>query len=317
MLSFRHFLGHETLTREFKEFALLPECLSPFHRRLPMWCRTGQWNETLTRVVEKSLSSYCTQYVEKYRHAFHKTGGELWIGVNDKGICTGIPFASARAKPFQTLDGAVVEWIPLAYESTDLPDVHPRLVQYFGEVAHTSRIQREHSMHYRRWRSEFDVYARRLVDLFRDARTRTEFLSFLSHASPETYAEVTRPGFVMQQKHFREIRDCIEQQQGVYYWMCKWKDDHLSRIRMRKPMKVSRKQRQRAERFGPLRILSKVSEMIPYWMQRNPHLRLYVLKLTFAPVLEVAPKFERGLIVKNGVTTDEPCCVPLDTPSQK
>lgn len=318
-------LGPETLHREYKEFTIPAHLLTQkfSHQTLIDLCHTGKW--TFNDLVKRAILSYFDQYHEKYKHAFCNPasgteGGELWIGVDDTGDVHGIPFVGDLAAQIELPQDAetVMEWFPIEYTPQDAcPTPSKRLQHYLKEEANSSRLLREHQMSYTKWRSEFNVYTRKLKALFDDDTTKHQFFDYVRKKSPETFREISLPHFRMEQKRYMDIRHFVERKEGVYYWMCQWKDMKLRELRLRKPPKVSKKHLHRSTRYGPKRILSKVREMIPLWMSQNEGLRLYVLKMTFSPGAEHSSAWKRALIVKHGKTTAEPCCIPLATPSDK
>lgn len=325
MLPYKFNFGRETLAREFKEFTI-PSGLFPQNAPLLEWCKSSVWS--FNPIVEKAIINYFDQFYHKYRIALaDHPNAELFIGVDDHGSAHGIPFQGdiLHTHVHRHLQKAItpftkMEWIPLSYTQSGTEgqlQTNPRLDHYLKEAEKSNALVENHQMNYTNWRTRFDKYTRKLVDLFNESDTKTEFLEYLQTRAPDVHKEVTRPEFRLLQKKYPDIRAMIQKQEGVYYWMCRWKDERLRHIRNSKPKKVSMKQRHRATRFGPQRILSKTSEMFPYWFAHNQDMRLYVLKFTFDSssssenVLSSVSKYKRDYIVKNGQTTEEPCCVPV------
>lgn len=316
---FKQFLGLETLTREYKEFTIPAGFFTPYGDLMLNLAQSSEWR--FNHLVKRSIRTYMDSFVDKYRNAFLNPNsgtdyGELWIGVNDKGLVSGIPYqGEIDPSIVQTKHpDTIVEWIPVDIDSSQLIEsTNPRVTHFVTEVTKSMNLLRTQKISYCSWRNEFNRYTLKLVELFNNPTTRQEFLTYVRTHSPETYNQVSASNFVMEQKKYKDIRHYIERKEGVYYWMCRWKDHRLREIRQTKPARVSMKQRHRASRFGPKRILSKVSDMIPYWMAHNDNMKLYLLRFVFRrnenTVIDEGA-LKRTLIVKHGKVTEEPCCVP-------
>lgn len=313
---FQQSIGRETLSREYKAFTLNTSLLGVMGDRLLPLARSGKWQ--FNHLVYRSISVYFSQFHKKYQEAFQTIDepGELWIGVDDRGMVHGIPIQGTLdldlLKKSCPDPNTIVEIFPVEFDTNlcRIPGKNPRVSSFIKEFEATNTLFEARNAAYRVWRNNFDKYTKKLVDLYNDPVTREEFLLYLSEHSPETLADLKH--FSIEQKKFLEIRGYIERKEGVYYWMCKWKDDQLAQIRAQKPKKFSVKQRHRSTRYGPVRILSNVQEMVPYWFHRNVGMNLYVMKWTFLKVDHHKPPcFRRSLIVKNGILTPEPCCVPM------
>lgn len=322
ILHFGQFIGHETLSREFKAFTLPSALLEPFGEKLLPLAHSGKWQ--FNHLVYRTLSSYFMQFHDKYGDAFqsldNKNGdGELWIGVDDRGIIHGIPVQGTLdmdlIRSYCPSPDTKIDLFPVSFDrekySIHLPSTNPRITKFLREFTSTNTLFEARNANYRRWRSEFDTYTRKLVELYRDPLTKNEFMEWLRTYSPETHDSIlSTHDFTVEQKKYHEIREYVQRKEGVYYWMCKWKDERLSEIRSRKPRKFSLKQRHRSTRYGPKQILSNVTGMIPYWFDRNVGMNLYVMRWTFPKTGNPCPtSFKRSLIVRHGVVTPEPCCI--------
>lgn len=316
MLHFGQFLGRETLSREFKGFALPTALLTPLGDKLLPLAHSGKWQ--FNHLIYRTLSIYFSQFHDKYQDAFQTVEDdcELWIGVDDSGKIHGIPVKGTLdidlIRAYCPSPDTVVELFPVSFAREQIPSPHPRITKFLRDFTSTNMVYEASNSAYRVWRTEFDVYTQKLVDLFNHPDTKGEFMEWLKIHSPETHhLIVSTHNFTIEQKKFPEIRDYVQRKEGVYYWMCRWKDERLAHIRAKKPTRMTMKHFQaRSMRYGPQRILANVPEMIPYWFDRNVGMNLYVMRWTFkVGVRKERTKFKRSLIVKHGVVTPEPCCV--------
>lgn len=306
MFRFCQSLGRETLTTEYKLFALPPALLTPLSEQLVRLVSTGEW--TFNHIVERTLKAYIAQFHDRYRDAYStlESPGQLWIGVHDSGTVHGIPYQGElcldklRAHcPDPTTVFELFEVDTSGVVSNTKP--HPRLVHYLCEQRKSDILIRDRKAAYIKWSREFRIYTRKLTELYHTPSTRAEFLEYLT----EHDVRLDNLPHRIEQKKYHEIRDMMQKKQGIYYWLCKWKDERVRAVLARKPKKVSMKQRHRATRYGPDRILSNVAEMIPYWLPANENMKLYLLRLTFHNKSLVGAKNARVVV------NDQPCCVPI------
>jgi hypothetical protein len=101
------FLGNESIELEFKEFCLkyFPE--DTFTQDEIHQIISGNWNPKLNSLIIKNLNIYIESYIPECVSSFINSGidGQIYIGCNDNGEVSGIPFYGKDEKAvnkFQT-----------------------------------------------------------------------------------------------------------------------------------------------------------------------------------------------------------------------
>lgn len=321
-------IGPETISIEYKEFTLLSHFLTYTEDEIIHMIKSAIIPTNFNEIVMTSLVHYLKQYVIKYRDAFlhpssEITHGKLHIGVDDKGRVHGIPYCSIfNAELLDKYIPELREWCteveisPVnTYNTYNTYNEHPRLSHYLKEQQKIKEMKTSREMRYERWKKEFDYYTRKLVDLYNDSESHRDFLDYVNKNAPEIY-QMVKKGYKLEQQNYMVIREYLERKEGVYYWVCKWKDEKLAEIRQRKPKPVNLKIIQKSTKYGPKRIFCKVNEMIPYWIQKNKEMGLYLLTFHYKKdntILDIKNEKIRTVIQKKikGEMIDIPCCLPF------
>jgi hypothetical protein len=217
-----------------------------------------------------------------------------------------------------------VEIIPVSYEQTDLPAVHPKLSVFLQKKkALDTRID-SHSKKYTKWQQKNDLYSGKLVDLYNNPISRREFLQYLRKLKKYEMVRRVKGGEEIEQQGYDKIREYRESSDNLYYWLCTWKDEILETIRKQKPI------RERAYKnilsrletnYSPSHILINVGEMVPWWMQNNEGMNLYLIRFTFRKekkdeikkkgwTIRFIDHLHRSIRCYRTVVDDQPCCLP-------
>ena len=98
------------------------------------------------------------------------------------------------------------------------------------------------------------------------------------------------------------------------YWVCRWKDETLDNLKLCKPIPSYRSEI--TPLFNPLNIITKLSCMIPWWMQKNENMKLYVIKITIKKPQDINNIYYLDIFNKKNrcyrtIVDNNPCCVPV------
>jgi hypothetical protein len=74
-----------------------------------------------------------------------------------------------------------------------------------------------------------------------------------------------------------EMLEANKNNLDIYRWIVLWKDSKILMLKKAKPKKPYKK----IDPYYPNFLLSQVPKMIPEWVGKNPHLNLFVIKITF------------------------------------
>lgn len=330
-MNFGELLGPETISKEYKDFSFTHLYMPYKEPDLERFILSREW--MFDDIVEKVLLKYVDFYMPKYVASFLNASVDLnevafYVGIDDNGVVKGIPYRGdithLEKIVYDLIDPTIshylkFEWIPVIYTpSLPLPEIHPRLLHYYEKKRQINEMIRTREMAYERWMLSFKKYSQKLIEIYNDPECRPLFIQYVKENSQEVYKQIL-DGFEMKQQPYQIIQEYRKHKDNVYYWICEWKDKILRTLQKMKPKPVNKRSIQAC--YGPLRIFSKVKEMIPYWMSKNPDLSLYVLKISIHNHIETVPlQFEyksttyiRSLAksVRNGKEVMEPCCIPV------
>ena len=131
------------------------------------------------------------------------------------------------------------------------------------------------------WYKTHFKYAQKLVDIFNLSPTRQELEEYIRNEDRNSpvLKLIQDKKFMLKTKTHEEINEFKNYTDNPYYWVCKFKDEHLDKVRKERP--INRIKDDILTYLNPLSILIKVSHMIPWWMQNNKNMKLYVIKITY------------------------------------
>jgi len=304
---------------------------------------------SIKNYIKFYLPKYICGFLDK--RSDHTEDAHLYFGVGDDGIITGIPMQleneeneeenrkELKKMIWETLDRLDsldsldtfdklndendwkkyidIDILPLDYKKNeDLPEYFTFLDEYNQKRKIFQQKLENHKKKYMRWKMQNDLYSRKLTDLYNDPYTKTKFVRYLRLNRQNDILDKINNGYQMEQKSYEEIRIYRQSYtKNVYSLMCEWKDKMMDKIRKKKPL------REKAYRnvlvhsepiYGPMHFFIKMRDIVPWWMQYNKNMKLFVIRFTFK-------KPEKGLDIcmKSGVryyrtinTEKQPCCVP-------
>jgi hypothetical protein len=155
---------------------------------------------------------------------------------------------------------------------------------YKEYIKHKEKIlkkQIDHSKRLNEWYVTHFKYAQKLVDIFNLAPCKQELEEYIRKIDPTSpvLQIITDKRYILKTMTHDEVKELKNYPHEPYYWVCRFKDEHLDRVRKERP--INRIKGEILTYLNPLSILTKVSDMIPWWMQNNKNMKLYVIKINF------------------------------------
>lgn len=345
-MSHGQFVGRETIFQEYKELSFQHVGL-PFDDEVAeKYLDTFSW-ENFNSLVETTLQKYIQIYLPKYACAFldHHTPSEepcsLTIGVDDSGFITGIPYQGVLTKEMfitgeviaflkkklifskdgQDVDVDIydildIQVIPVSYQNRNLPQSHPQLEIYRKKKKELQKKIQQHSKKYMKWQAHNDLYSAKLVELYDNPTSRSVFLRYLRKNEKFDMIERIKRGEKIQQQSYEKIREFRENVDNLYYWLCTWKDEMLDKIRLNRPLREKSYKNilSRMETiYSPSHILIKAGELVPWWMQSNEGMNLYIVRFVFKKgglQVRFIDHLNRSVKCYRTLVKDQPCCLP-------
>ena len=245
-------------------------------------------------------------YVGKYFSAFMNSTipmstGKLFLGINDMGYVTGIPFQGKF--PIHIIETILQKSIhqilrtssPLPY--MDFVDISLHEVKYnkniVNEQNHYNNYQREFKRYnthisqfshaYNHTTQEMIFYTRKLEEMLKCKIVQKELYEYI-------YNKLGSKNIVLYKKLVNdikneryphnlkkgEIKNYKYNIRSVYYWITMFKDERIQFLKSIRPIKKYTR-----SPFDPNCIISQVEPLIPNWMNHNSNMNLYVIELKF------------------------------------
>lgn len=347
-MQYNEFVGTETVYKEYKEISFQHVGIPYDDSTVDNYLRNFNWdfNDLIHQSIEKYIRIYLPKYICAFfdqHNKYKDSQSVLYFGIADNGLVKGIPYQGTltveniftnetidylrnhiQSSDNRWLDGISVQLQEIDYKNDGIEDntstIHPKLKEYDQKKKMLNRSIRKHTRKYTKWQKKNEYYTQKLVELYYHPKVRKEFMQYLRHHGQEEMILRMKNGEIIEQKPYDEIRVYCDQRNNLYYWLCRWKDEMLEKIRSQKPI------RERAYRnmlshmetiYDPMRIFTNVSNMIPWWMDHNKEMKLYVIAFTFThpsqPIEKIAYKERSGkwsTCFRSLNDKEQPCCIP-------
>lgn len=336
---YNQYIGKETLKCEYKEFTFN-------HIGLPFDLKTAEeliksskwiYNNLIKMNIKEYLRIYLPKYIVGFMDSLSETPyGELYIGVNDFGVVQGIPFQGILSEEMIKekiesvineyiicdvnqkqiiIDSISFELVELTYIESELPQIHYLLAKYYQTKNEYELKEQEFSQELSNWYAQLISYKIKLIDLFNSEPTRTELYQYIQKINPDSNVlKMIDDGYQLEPKTHEEITIIKDDITNPYYWICQWKDYTIDNFKLSKP--IANYRLDITPLFNPLNIITKLNCMIPWWMQKNEDMKLYVIKITIKKPQDISNIYYLDIFNKinrcyRTIVDNNPCCVPV------
>jgi hypothetical protein len=304
-MTFNDFIGKENLGREFKEFTFQNSGLLIDNHLAESYCQSAQFD--FNKNVIRNLKRYFRYYLPKYTCAFLNANikGELYIGVNDFGFIKGIPFQgelptkTLRQKIWDTISESITNSSDTKFNIDELvsvevvkidPPAKPTkpVLDVFTNYLKTKEIfMKEYNKFVEKmenWKIRFNFFTQKLIDLVNNEESRMMLIEYIRRIdSTSEIIKILESDYQLEYRDHEEINLLKEDPCNLYYWVCRWKDEMVDKMKLNKPIFE-------APEFypaTPMNLIVGASEMIPYWMSNNSNMNLYVIHIKFNTLMEI------------------------------
>lgn len=298
--------GKETLIKEYKRFTF-NHCGLPFDVNDSEYLiKSGQWkfNKYIKQHLHKNIEIYLPKYISAFMNPLSETDfGELYLGIDDNGIVSGIPFQGNLDPKFiksiikKTINKFIkidnnsaysindikkfitFKLIELDYNNIELEEPMPLLKKY-----HEIKFKEKYKeMKYKKaldvWYKKIFLYIQKLTILFNTDDTRQELYNYIKLENPNSNVlKMMDNGYILPQESYENVNIFKHDKTSPFHWICKWKDEIIDNYKKNKPMMPIKSSL--FHFVNPITILTKLSPMIPWWMQKNTDMKLYVIRIT-------------------------------------
>lgn len=298
--------GQETLVKEYKRFTF-NHCGLPFDiNDLEHLIKTGNWqfNKFIKQNLHKNIEIYLPKYISAFMNPLSETDfGELYLGIEDNGMVCGIPFQgfldhrfikkiiNRTINKFIKIDNnsaysindikkfITFKLIELDYNNIELEEPMPLLKKY-----HEIKFKEKYKeMKYKKaldvWYKKIFLYIQKLTILFNTNNTRQELYNYIKLYNPDSNVlKMIDAGYMLPQESYENVNIFKHDINNPFYWICKWKDEMIEKYKQNKPTMPIKSSL--FHFVNPVTIITKLSPMIPWWMQKNQDMKLYVIRIT-------------------------------------
>lgn len=260
----------ESLEDEFKEFMfkITPELYFSSHT-VKDYVKTGVLDEKIFNdFVLENLEQYLQIYLPKYISAFGNSDevedGNLYIGVNDSGELTGIPFlgtihhdhiekiiydikkwVGVDNDPENTFRDELIknisfEVISLSINMDFLEDDEEELIQLEKEFENFTKQIEEYKIKRSKWLEEIQSFTNKISYIMLDKTIRKDIATYIRENCKEDrywIADLLESDSKIEILNGVQLSDYKNCDNNVYYWIMFYKDYIINKIRKKKPIK--------------------------------------------------------------------------------
>jgi hypothetical protein len=337
MLSFNEFIGKETISREYKEFSLFKKSLQIDITQSEKYCDSNLFE--FNDYVLSNLKSYIKEYIPRYSCGFWNAKikeSELFIGVNDYGLVKGIPYQGEIDQEYiksyilkifnkyikydksihikdETKIDFEIEFINVENPDKPSENNHQEYKKYLYKKSIFEKKYHDFIKKVEEWKDKYYVLNYKLVDIVNTPETRNQLKEFIKKK------DETNPILSLLETDFKletisgfEMKDIKLDKNNPYYWVTTFKDETVEQYKKSKPIFKEEFNRPNL----PYNLLISVSDMIPYWMNYNKNMNLYILKIKMKCQDQISFSYfdcqsKNWLKCKRFIFKNQPVCLPI------
>jgi len=327
---------------EFKEFILKNDPSSYFDEdEIINMVKTGILVENFNDIIVSNLHHYFKFYLPKYISAFGnlidaEKYGYLYIGINDIGEITGIPFVGELEKEYiedmissikifinakntdELLSNIEIEVIKINIDSEFLSDPIRDILEVHEEkYSNYKQIYRKFLQNQRIYVDKINTFNIKMSTFITDRSYRDDISKYIRDKTDNPiYLELAKK---LDSDHKFKILDGIEiseqknDKTNIYHWITSYKDECIDDIMKSKPSKPS------VQTIHKYDIYENQFQMLTNlrlrFIEKNTNLNYYVLKINLPTNnqyhisysnLGVQPKWYSKV---RDVVNGNPCCI--------
>ena len=309
----------ESVLHEFKEFTLKIDPISFFDiDDIKEIITTGKLLDNFNDIVIHNLIHYFKFYLPKYISAFGNTkcdesNGNLYVGVNDYGEITGIPFIGNLDKDLIT---DIKDAIKIFLHTYDLDDQIDEYIAHHMKKYKTAKdAYQKFLKDQRNWIDQIEHFTVRMSTFITNPIYRKEVAQFIrSKTSDPNYIKIAEQ---LDGDHEftvltgSQITEQKNDMNNVYYWVTNFKDISLDYVRSIRPSRIG------LTLVNPDDIYPHLFQMLSNLRKRfieNNDINYYLIKITMPTNYKDHIQFtnigNRRIYSKvRDIVDGNPCCV--------
>jgi hypothetical protein len=313
-------LGNETINKEYKIFIFNPLLISQEDAYIHLLNGKFNFNKSTLHTIKNYIKIYLPKYISSYFNPkSNLSEAYLYFGISDNGKIYGIPYIGNISKKFiekqiniiinknlKFMNEMVKNEIKnnIDIEIIKINKIHTNNYDtvYSEYKKQLDIIKLEHIKYNKKkniWNKLFNEHILKLHEFINDYDTRNDIIQYIyeinnyskknfnnkySHLFaicdvPDywTFISKLKTNYKYNPPILGEIKNIKSDKLNIYYWVTRWKDSKMAMLKYAKP-KIPKKS---IDNSYPIFLLSQVIKMIPQWIEMNPKLNLFIIKITF------------------------------------
>lgn len=342
------FLPKETLIIEYKNWSLKYISMNVWYSKEKIYeiVTTGKLSLDFNIITEHNLYQYLLCYIPKYISVYGNATdipyGEVYIGISDCGEITGIPYLGILT------DEVIIQWLScenhlikqvpqvhtpdeiiamlkfeiilinidkdLLYElnMTDEEELSAKIDRAIEKRAANKQIYKKYVNKKRTWSLLMQKYSCSIFVVVNDSYFRKSLIAYIKTECPD--ADIIQEllnGSTYDVYTGAEISIKKEDKTDIYYWVTRYKDAMIARLKQFRPATIGYTKRKNIYNS----LLLQLSTLRGRFIRNNPNINYYVIKITFPTNLTNIYYYinkdwtKRTRCFVNG----EPGCIPNDS----
>lgn len=296
-------LGKESLNKEYKEFCIQTQLDNIYeNKEVYNIIKQGKLDEKFNSIIYQSIETYFNNVIPKYITSFlnAKIKGQLFLGVDDFGEITGIPFVGNINKNIiinmfhQCLSNYISnithieEYVELKILTlsinTDLLNHNKLNLLWDNYQFNLKRKNDEYKTYYKNrqnWFKKIALYEKKIVSLLNSQPSRNELCEYINMFCVD---EDVKQKLCNTLKSNQKI--CInnmsrDDEKNIFFWTCNFKDYVLSSFLKYRPSKPNI-----PVRIYPNLIFSRITPLRLKFIENNDNMNFYVFKIDITKICE-------------------------------
>lgn len=327
-------LGPESATNEYKQFTFNYNLHNIDNELAEELVTTNEF--CFSHIIKKQIVSYIKTYLPKFISAIMNSQtitpkGNLFIGVKDDGTVIGIPIQGTIDKfwlediVFNTIDKMLnsnytIEWkkyINVKLISVTKPNkpqtkISEKATAYFEEKELLEKKYKTYLEQLDNWKIRMSYFTQKLTDLVNNNDSRQLLIDYIKSCDPTNPSiSLLLTDWKMEPKTHEEILLLKQKNDNPYYWIVTWKDLMIENLKNSRPQFYS----YYTKSVLPINLLCSVSEMVPYWMNYNLNMNLYLIHISIIqPIFKNIVSYQepmtgKWLKVYRTIKEGHPACI--------
>ena len=206
-----------------------------------------------------------------------------------------------------------VEIIKLQNSIQNIKKQNITLTKYYQMLSIYNNKKKKYISNKLTWYKLLNRYNAKLCELVNSNDTRIELINYIEKYDIKSpIIKLLKSNFLLEHHDMEYVNKHKNNKNNIYYWLTIWKDQMLKFVKSIKPkfnFKIP-------SECYPIHILLTVKNMIPYWLNNNNNINLYLIKFTFKAQQKLNIKYKNiyneWSLCKRTVLNDNPCCISYD-----